>query len=200
MSINDTIADDANSFPARGGVRNQVNNAGRDAIYGLLHRPAWQVAAAAVAPPVCATGTTTSTAKTTATTQLFVNGVPLSLTATDNLWALTADAANTLAIGSCRRYQLCWDGTSATTVVSVRPSNDQVIATSALGTAASALAACRWPSLPPAGTVIVGVMSIANVTNVFTPATTLLGAAGVTTTYRDGPDANCFQFTPVVVP
>lgn len=189
-SVNDSIAQDKNSNFVTDTVRAMVNLQLKDTIYGLLNRPAWQVAAAAVAPPVCATGTTTSKVKTTATTQLFLNGIPLSLTATDDLWSLVADAANTLAIGSVRKYQLLWDGTSATTVVSVAPSNDKVIASFA--SAAVALAACRWPSLPPIGTAIVGVLSITNITNVFTPGTTLLGAAGVTAAYRDGPDANCF--------
>ena len=193
MSINDSVSQDKDTYPARDSVRQQLNNLGRDALYTAVNRPAWQVAALTVAPPVCATGTTTSKAKTTATTQLYLNGVPLSLSATDDLWSLVADAANTLAIGSVRRYQLCWDGTSATTVVSVRPSNDQVIASFA--TSALALAACRWTSLPATGTGIVGVLSIVNVTNVFTPGTTLLGAAGVTATFVDGPTQNCFLFS-----
>lgn len=186
--------------PAWDNIRAQVNNIIKDAMYAVLNRPAWQVAAAAVAPPVCATGTTTSKVKTTATTQCVIDGVLISLTATDDLWSLVADAANTLAIGYCRRYQLLWDGASGTTTVSVAASNDKSIA--ALGSAALALAACRWPGLPAksaAGNsqVIVGVLSIANVTNIFTPGTTLLGAAGVTATYRDGPDAACFIATPI---
>lgn len=193
MSVNDTVAQDKNSNSVISDtVRAQLNNNIRDAAYAALNRPAWQVAAAAVAPPVCNIATTASKVKTTATTELYVSGVPLSLTATDDLWTLTG---GDLAAGYCRRYQLCWDGTSATTVVSVRQSDDRSIAT--YGTAAAALAACRWPSLPPQGTVIVGVLSIENVTNAFVPGTTLLSAAGVTDTYRDGPDANCFMATPV---
>ncbi len=193
-SVNDLVSSDKNTNFSTDTVRAELSKIIRDFGYGVLNRPAWQVAAAAVAPPVCATGTTTSKVKTTATTQLYIDGVPLSLTATDDLWSLVADAANTLAIGSVRRYQLLWTGASATTVVSVAPSNDKVIASYA--DAATALAACRWPSLPT-GKVIVGVLSIVNVTNVFTPGTTLLGAAGVTATYRDGPDGNCFQASPV---
>jgi len=192
MSINDTVEQDNNQPFITDTVRQELNKIVGDAVYGLLNRPAFQVAAAAVAPPVCATGTVTSQVRTTATSQFFLNGVPRSLTATDNLWTLTG--AN-LAAGSVRRYQLLWDGTTATTVVSVAASDDQVIAN--FDGAASALAACRWPKLPPNGTVIVGVLSIANVTNAFVPGTTLLGAAGVTATYRDGPDANCFMASPV---
>ena len=116
MSVNDSVAQDQNAPFAKDTVRAYYDLLLKDFIKGTLDRPAWQVAAAAVAPPVCNTGTTTSKVKTTATTQMYLNGIPLSLTATDDLWSLVSDAANTLAIGSCRRYQLLWDGTSATTV------------------------------------------------------------------------------------
>jgi hypothetical protein len=194
MSINDTVAQDKSSNAIISDtVRQQLNLAISQLTYQFLHRPAWQVAAAAVAPPVLATATVTTQVKSTATTQLFVNGVPLSLTATDPLLLAATFAAsdpNTLAIGSVRRWEICWDGTNATTVITARPSNTQVIAN--FSTSALALAACRWPNLPPAATVIVGVLSVVNITNVFTPGTTLLGAAGVTATLIDGPDANCF--------
>lgn len=192
MSINDTIAQDKDTYSTRDTVRQQYDNLMRDVAYQFLNRPAWQVAAAAVAPPVLATATVTTQVKSTATTQLFVNGVPLSLTATDPLLLAATFATsdpNTLAIGAVRRWQICWDGTNATTVITARPSNTLLIANYASATVA--LAACRWPNLPPAGTVIVGILSVANITNVFTPGTTLLGAAGVTATYVDGPDANC---------
>lgn len=183
MSVRDSAAFDKNNNPTLIGATANLNSLVKDFNYFQFNRPAWQVAAAAVAPPVCATGTTTSKAKTTATTQLILNGVLKSLTATDDLWTLSgAD----LAAGSVRRYLLLWDGTSATTVVSVQASNDQVIASYATSTVA--LAACRWSSLPPTGTVIVGILSIVNLTNAFVPGTTLLGASGVTATYVDGPD------------
>lgn len=193
MSVNDTQTNDPNAqYGPIGTIIAQINAAVRELAYWRLHRPSWQVAAAAVAPPVLATATVTTQVKSTATTELMVNGVLKSLTATDPL-LLTANIAagdpNVLAIGSVRRWQVCWDGASATTVITCRPSNDKVIANYA--SAALALAACRWPSLPPLGTVIVGVVDITNITNVFTPGTTLLGAAGVTAAYRDGPDANC---------
>jgi hypothetical protein len=199
MSVNDTVAQDKSGPFALDSTRQQLDNAIRDLAYGYLNRPAWQVAAAAVAPPVCATATVTSQVKTTATTQMYIDGVPLSLTATDNLWTnaifLAANAVS-LAAGSVRRYMLLWDGSSATTVVSMYSSNDQVIAN--FTTSALALAACRWPGPIPknatgGSNVVVGVLSIVNVTNPFVPGTTLLGAAGVTATYRDGPDANCLS-------
>lgn len=193
MSVNDTVTNDPNAqYGPIGTIIAQLDAAVRELAYWRLHRPSWQVAAAAVAPPVLATATVTTQVKSTATTELMVNGVLKSLTATDPLLLAANIAAgdpNTLAIGSVRRWQVCWDGTNATTVISCRPSNDKVIANYA--SAALALAACRWPSLPPLGTVIVGIVDITNITNVFTPGTTLLGAAGVTAAYRDGPDANC---------
>lgn len=193
MSVNDTTTNDPNAqYGPIGTLIAQINAAVRELAYWRLHRPAWQVAAAAVAPPVLNIATDTKTVKSTATTELMVNGVLKSLTATDPLMVVAnipASDPNTLAIGSVRRWQVCWDGTNATTVITLRPSNDKVIASYA--SAALALAACRWPSLPPLGTVIVGIVDITNVTNVFTPGTTALNAAGVTAAYRDGPDANC---------
>lgn len=193
MSVNDTVSNDPNAqYGPIGTIIAQINAAVRELAYWRLHRPSWQVAAAAVAPPVLAPATVTTQVKSTATTELYVNGVVKSLTATDPL-LLAANIAlgdpNTLAIGSVRRWQVCWDATNATTVVTCRPSNDKVIASYA--SSAAALAACRWPSLPPLGTVIVGLVNIVNITNVFTPGTTLLGAAGVTATFEDGPTANC---------
>lgn len=195
-SVNDSITNDKNQNLAPvETIRAQLSLLLKDVAYSVANRPAWQVAAAAVAPPVCARATTASQVKTTATTQLFIDGVPLSLTGTDNLWTLTG---GNLAAGSVRKYLLLWDGTTATTVVSVLASNDIVIANSPLGTAASALAQCRFPSLPPknaggGSNVIVGVANIVNLTNPFIPGTTLLSAAGVTDTYRDGPDVNVLQ-------
>ena len=194
MSVNDKIAQDKNTGFATDTVRAQLDNIVQEVSYWRLNRPAWQVSTAAVAPPVLATATVTSTVKSTATTQLMVGGVLTSLTATDPLMVnanIAAEDPNILAAGSVRRWQVCWDGTNATTVITIRPSNDVVIATATPATAAGALLACRWTSLPPAGTVIVGIVDITNTTNPFIPGTTLLGAAGVTAAYHDGPDINC---------
>lgn len=186
MPITDSAQQDYNSNFAKDTVRAQLNAVAKDQQYFFFNRPAWQVAAGAVAPPVVNTGTTTSKVKTTATTQLVVGGVLKSLTATDDLWTLTG---GNLAIGAVRSYLLLWDGTSSTTVVSVLASNDLLIASYANATAA--IAALRWPAMPANGTAIVGILNIANVTNAFVPATTLLGATGVTATYVDGPDIRC---------
>jgi len=200
MSINDTVTQDKSSNTyITDSLRAEFSKLVKDFGYFALHRPMWQVAPAAVAPPVLATATVTTQVKSTATTQLMVNGVLTSLTATDPLLLVAqiqSGDPNTLAIGSVRRWQVCWDATNATTVITCRPSNDKIIANFA--SAALALNACRWPSLPPTGTVIVGIVDITNITNIFTPGTTLLGAAGVTAAYHDGPDANCFLASPVL--
>lgn len=187
MSVNDTINQDLNAspLPAQDSVRQQYNLLLKFVNYFLLNRPAWQVAAAAVAPPVCATATTKSKVKTTATSQLWVAGVVKSLTATDDFWTLTGDS---LAAGYVRRYALLWSGASATTVMSVQASDDQSIAEA--GSSALALAACRWSTPIPPTVTCVGILSIVNTTNAFVPGTTLLDATGVTATYVDGPDAN----------
>ena len=196
MTIADKLSQTTsqNPSPALDLVRVNGNNAVSDIIAAILNRPAWNVSTAAVAPPLCATGSTTSKVKTTNTTQMYVNGVVLSLTGTDNLWVLTG---GNLAAGSVRKYLLLWDGTTATTVVSVLQClADQTIAGSLLGTSASALAACRFGPIPTTTQgpqAVVGILSIVNLTNAFVPGTTLLGATGVTATYQDGYDQTVFQ-------
>ncbi len=187
MSVNTTLPQDLNAspLPAQDTVRVEYNKLASFVAWLLMNRPAWQVSTAAVAPPVCATATTKSKVKTTATTQLFVNGIVKSLTATDDFWTLTGD---NLAAGSVRRYALLWDGASATTTMTVLASDDQVIAD--YSSSALALAGCRWTVPIPIGKVCVGILSIVNTTNAFVPGTTLLDATGVTATYRDGPDEN----------
>ncbi len=66
-------------------IRAQLDALAKEVMYWRLNRIAWQVAAAAVAPPVLATATVTTQVKSTATTQLVLNGILISLTATDPL-------------------------------------------------------------------------------------------------------------------
>lgn len=180
-------------FPLGQTDRTQLNKLIADVYYFFNTRPAWQVAAAAVAPPVCAMATTKSKVKTTAATEMMLAGVLKALAATDDLWTLTG---GNLAIGSVRRYLLLWDGTTNATVATVLASDDKVIAN--YSSAAAALAACRFPSLPPLGTGIVGILSITNVTNAFIPGTTLLDAAGITRAFIDGPDDSVLQSAQVL--
>jgi hypothetical protein len=83
-------------------------------------------------------------------------------------------AAN-LATGLFRRYLLLVD---ANDVFTVQPSYD-----------AATAAGCTWAARPAAGLAILGIVTIQNASGAdFIPATTLLGAAGITTTVIDGYD------------
>lgn len=181
MSMNDVVRDN-DGYAVRGVTELQFNRLLRDAMHMITHRPNWAATAAAFAPPVVARGTTASKVKTTANTSYYTNGIARTLNATDDLWTLTG---NTIAAGYVCKWQLCHDGTTAT----VRQSIAVKIADFASSTLA--LAACRWASTPPVGTAILGQLNLVNLTNDFIPGTTLLSAAGVTDTYRDGYDVDC---------
>jgi hypothetical protein len=122
--------------------------------------------------PAVATGTTTSKIKTTNASVAKNNGVANAVAATDDAWTLTGGV---LAVSSFRRYLLL---VSATDVFTVQASTD-----------AATAAACVFNNLPATGLAILGIVTIAtNGSTTFTPGTTLLGAAGITTTYIDGID------------
>lgn len=122
--------------------------------------------------PGCATATVTSKVKTANATVVRNAGALNAVAATDNYWTLTGGV---LAVSKFRRYLLLVDSADAATVLA---SDDQ-----------STAAACRFPSLPADGLAIVGILTVAtDASTPFTPATTLLGAAGITATYIDGHD------------
>lgn len=130
--------------------------------------------------PACARATTASKVKTTNATVTKHSGVANAVGATDNAWTLTgAD----IAIGAFRRYLLL---VSAADAFTVQASTD-----------AATAALCTWTKLPADGLAIVGILTIQNATNLFTPGTTLLSAAGVTDTYIDGYDDSVFLSAPV---
>jgi hypothetical protein len=134
----------------------------------------------ASALPGVATATVTSQVKTTATTAYAADGALFIKAATDNFWTL-GPAANVLAASSFRKYLCLIDSAGA---ASVYASGDSTVGFSS----------CPWNfvpgSLPFDGKAIVGIVNIAtDATHTFTPATTLLGAAGITTTYTQGLDA-----------
>jgi hypothetical protein len=133
----------------------------------------------ASALPGCATATVTSQVKTTATTAYFADGKGFIKAATDNFWTLAPTGV--LAAGSFRRWLLMIDSAGA---ASVYASGDSIVS----------IVTCPWNfvpgSLPFDGKAIIGIVNVAtDATHTFTPATTLLGAAGITTTYQDGIDA-----------
>jgi hypothetical protein len=132
----------------------------------------------ASALPGVATATVTSQVKTTATTAFTADGVFVIKAATDNFWTLAPTGV--LAAASFRRWLLL---INAAGTASVYASQDSTVSA----------AACAWnflgPTLPFDGAAIIGIVTVAtDATHTFTPATTLLGAAGITTTYLDGYD------------
>jgi hypothetical protein len=169
-TISDTTAQDKASYFALDTVRAQFNILAQDFNYFLLNNIA---AATTGTYPGCTTATVTSQVKTANATVYLSAGVPKALGATDNFWTLTGAA---LAVSSFRRYLLLVDAAGVATVLA---SADSTVSA----------AACRWSSRPANGLAILGVLTVAtDATHTFTPATTLLGAAGITATYIDGID------------
>jgi hypothetical protein len=164
-----TVAADKDTFPVRDTIRQQLNKLIQDFWYLQLNN----LAATTIATlPVCAIATVTSKVKTTAATVLLNAGALKALAATDNFWTLTGGV---LAVNSFRRYLLLCDAVGTATVMA--------------STDAATAAACAFPTWPPGGTAIVGIVTVAtDATHPFTPATTLLGAAGITATFIDGND------------
>jgi hypothetical protein len=170
MSISDSTAQDRNTSFAYDTLRQQFNLLVAETNYFRLNGLASSTVATA---PVVATATTTSKVKTTNATVVRSAGALVALGATDNYWTLTG---GDLAVSSFRRYLLC---TNAAGTASVVASGDSIVSA----------AACRWSALPAAGVAILGILTVAtDSTHTFTPATTLLGAAGITATYVDGID------------
>lgn len=126
-----------------------------------------------------AIATTTSKAKTVNTLTYLIDGVFKSKAATDNFWTLTGTAVTAGGSGATLHYALCIDGTGAASVVQ-GPTNQG--------------STTVWTPAPanqmPADICIAAVLKISlTAATVFTPGTTLLGAAGVTSTFGDGADA-----------
>lgn len=117
----------------------------------------------------CATATTTSQAKTTNTFAYQIDGVWKSKGATDNFWTLTGA---TVPVSSFTKYLLLINAAGAASVL------QSSVALTAAG--------CIFPSCPDA-LAIAGILQVAtDGTHTFLPATTLLGAAGITATFTDG--------------
>jgi hypothetical protein len=125
----------------------------------------------------CITATTTSKAKFVNTTTYMTDGAFHSLAATDNFWTPNGPVLNSTAtVVQANKYLLCVNAAGAATVVAGNP--------------APTLAQVTFTSSPDALAVF-GVLSVVtNATTTFTPGTTLLGAAGITSTFNDGPGLN----------
>lgn len=145
------------------------------AVLALVNRNVLNDMNIALAAAGCATATTTSKAKTVNSVPYTLDGVFQTAKAgTDNLWTLTGAAFGGGPAVFCKYLLLIGAGGAATVLQS------SVSPVSA--------AACVYPSMPD-GACVFGVLTIAlTATTVFTPGTTLLGAAGVTATFTDGTD------------
>lgn len=159
----------ASSQPAFDETRQELNKLITDLRYLILNGLASTTIATL---PVCATATVTSKVKTTADTVARCAGALNAVAATDNAWVPTGGV---LAVASFRRYMLLVDSADAFTVLA--------------STDAATAAACVFANTPANGLACLGILTVAtDATHTFTPAVTLLGAAGITATYVDGID------------
>lgn len=170
MPVTDTVAQSGSDYFARDTVRAELNKLMQAHTYFMLNGVASTTVATA---PVVDIATTASKVKTTNATVLRNAGALNALAATDDFWTLTGPD---LAASSFRRYLLLCDASDTATVMASTDST-------------TSAADCRWSTLPPNGTAIVGILTVATAAaTTFTPGTTLLSAAGITDTYIDGID------------
>lgn len=118
--------------------------------------------------------------KTTNNTTYVRGGAPRALAATDNFWDLTtaSQGVAVVPISSFIKYRLIATAAEAQKVQS--------------STVAAAAASCDFGTVPMAdGDVILATALVAtDGAHPFTPGTTHLDAAGITTTYTDGSDGS----------
>ena len=128
---------------------------------------------------VVAQATNTTGVKTTGTATYTADGVLTSKAATDPLWTLTG-AAITAVTGTplFTRYLLLLNAAGTATVLQ---SNVSPISS----------ASCVYPSMPD-GAAVVGFITITVTAVTFTPGTTSLTAAGITTAFFSGTDKLLF--------
>lgn len=168
---------------------------GRD---GMERALAWQGNAGALyalnmvyARPIVATATVTSQVKTTNTVDFVIGGRLFNKAATDNFWTLSGAV---VAVSSFQKYLLCVDDAGVATAVECTPSTVNAAGVTFGNIAAAAKANPQNPWAPlitvlAASRCIFGVLNVAtNASTTFTPGTTLLGAAGITSTFIDGID------------
>jgi hypothetical protein len=137
-----------------------------------------------------ATATTTSQVKTANTLTYLINGVFKSKTATDNFWTLTGTAVTAGVGGATMFWALCINAAGAASVVQ-GPTNQGSTTVWTPGPA----------NLLAADVCVAGICKVSlTAATVFTPGTTLLGAAGVTTTFGDGLDTTLWGAYLVTAP
>lgn len=158
MAIQNTIQ--TASMVARDEVRQQLND------LTLLH-----VNAATAAALGITTATTTSKVKFANTATYRFEGVNKTLAAQDNFWTLNGPV---VAVSMFQKWLLGVDVNQAAVVIP--------------GVPATTAAGVTFASVPQ-GVSLYGVCQVAtDGTHTFTPATTLLGATGITATFWDGYD------------
>lgn len=140
------------------------------------------------ATPTITIGTTTTKVRTTATCTFTLGGAfQTAVSSTDDLWTLSGTL---VAAGSYQKYLLMWDSTGAS-APTIQEGVQSTVGASSVGW--TNVAAGSWGpiiTLLNAGKVIVGYILVAtDSTHTFTPGTTALGAAGITTTYFQGIDS-----------
>lgn len=124
-------------------------------------------------------GTTTSKVRSTATILYTINGEFKSKASTDDLWTLTGAV---IPAGQKRTYLLLLDTAGTATVAA----SDTVLV-------AGTVTLPAWP----AGKAVVGSVTVSNGSGGnFTPGTTALNAASITTTYYDGVPAAMLPAAP----
>jgi hypothetical protein len=137
-----------------------------------------------------AQATNTTGVKTANTTVFTIDGVFKSKALTDPMWALTGTAVTAGGSGATMHYALCLNASGTASVVQ-GPTNQG--------------STTAWTPAPanqlPADIAIVATLKISlAAATVFTPGTTSLTAAGVTSTFEDGMDAQLWGAYTITAP
>lgn len=134
---------------------------------------------------------TATKAKTVNSITYLVAGAFYTLAGTDNFWTLGVAGSNTaLGVSSWQKYALLVDSTGTATVQEATPSTVSAAAVTWTNVSNVTLWAPYMSMVNGStGKSVVAVMTVAtDSTHTFTPGTTALNAAGITTTFQDGID------------
>lgn len=133
-----------------------------------------------------AIATTKSKVQIVNTVVYLIDGVFKSKGATDNFWVLPVTPV--LTAGQVQKWQLCLNAAGTTVVVAGVPATTAAGVTFADVTGADGNV---YPS-PGPSLAVVSILQVTVNSSTFTPATTLLDAATITTTYTDGYSATLY--------
>lgn len=130
-----------------------------------------------------AIGTTTTKVQSVATITATVNGLFVSKAATDDLWTLSGTV---VAAASFQKYLLLLNASGTASI----QEGTQSLIDAAHVTWDNVSKVSSWApflTIANAGKFVAGYLTVAtDATHTFTPGTTALGAAGITTTYFNG--------------